>query len=302
MPKPRFFTTNILPPANRVYVSVQDFQAAYANGIVIKNVSHKGFTQGLPPPPAGGSQTHQFNSRMRFLISQNGGQTFSPGLAFADVVVRVGSSQDQDSTRFFDTEMLSLSIHGGSLPTGVMLRESPTKQSLGRTSIRVTPTNYQISSFFDIFTELSLDGGQNWSPSITGPVEVDLHDADSDNDGLPDDWELAFFGNLTHGPNEDADGDGDTNLEELLAGTDPTNPRNVLRPTIVRGPTGLQLSFQSVLGHKYRVESKINLESPLDWIPITPSIEGDGTLHTITINPVIDGPKHFYRVAVELSP
>ena len=295
-------TSPNLPPLGDEYISPADFHAAYANGIIIKDVKHDRFTQSTPPPPPGGTQIHQFNSRVRFMISQNNGQTFTPGLAFADVIVRVTSSLDQETTRYFDTEMLALNIHGGSLPTGVMLRESPSKASLGRTSIRVLPTGYRIGSFFDIFTELSLDGGQNWSPSITAPVEMVLHDADSDNDGLADDWELAFFGNLTHGPNEDADGDGDTNLEEYLAGTDPTNPRNVLRPTIVKGAAGLQLSFQSVLGHKYRVESKINLESPLDWIPITPSIEGDGTLQTIILNPSIDGPKRFYRVAVEISP
>ncbi len=32
--------------------------------------------------------------------------------------------------------------------------------------------------------------------------------ADSDGDGLPDDWERSYFGDLTHGPGEDVDGDG----------------------------------------------------------------------------------------------
>ena len=31
-----------------------------------------------------------------------------------------------------------------------------------------------VSSFFDIFTEISVDGGATWSPATTGPAEVSL--------------------------------------------------------------------------------------------------------------------------------
>jgi YVTN family beta-propeller protein len=45
---------------------------------------------------------------------------------------------------------------------------------------------------------------------------------DSDEDGLPDVWETAYFGDLDQGPDGDYDGDGLTNLEEYETGTDPT--------------------------------------------------------------------------------
>ncbi|HSC75097.1 MAG TPA: hypothetical protein VLB90_02535 [Pseudomonadales bacterium] len=44
---------------------------------------------------------------------------------------------------------------------------------------------------------------------------------DADGDGLPDDWEVANFGDISKSPTADADGDGLTNLQELQAGTDP---------------------------------------------------------------------------------
>ena len=44
---------------------------------------------------------------------------------------------------------------------------------------------------------------------------------DSDNDGLPDDWELAYFGNLKQNGNDDYDQDKITNLEEFKQGTNP---------------------------------------------------------------------------------
>jgi len=46
---------------------------------------------------------------------------------------------------------------------------------------------------------------------------------DSDNDGLPDNWETQYFGNLTQTGSGDFDGDGKTNLAEFRNGTDPTS-------------------------------------------------------------------------------
>jgi hypothetical protein len=45
---------------------------------------------------------------------------------------------------------------------------------------------------------------------------------DTDNDGLDDNWETSYFGNLAQTAAGDPDGDGDSNLAEFNAGTDPT--------------------------------------------------------------------------------
>ena len=47
---------------------------------------------------------------------------------------------------------------------------------------------------------------------------------DTDNDGLPDPWEMAHFGNLNQNGSGDFDGDGLTNLQEYQMGTNPRNP------------------------------------------------------------------------------
>jgi hypothetical protein len=45
---------------------------------------------------------------------------------------------------------------------------------------------------------------------------------DSDGDGLPDAWEMQYFGDLASAASGDPDGDGLTNLEEYQLGRNPT--------------------------------------------------------------------------------
>jgi hypothetical protein len=70
--------------------------------------------------------------------------------------------------------------------------------------------------------------------SITGPVIVTVNgvasnavtfavgDIDADGDGLPDWWEMQYFGNLGQTASGDPDCDGVTNLQEYQQGRNPT--------------------------------------------------------------------------------
>ena len=49
---------------------------------------------------------------------------------------------------------------------------------------------------------------------------------DNDSDGLPDAWEMEYFGDLSQGPGMDFDGDGASNLEEYEGGSDPNDPND----------------------------------------------------------------------------
>ncbi len=55
---------------------------------------------------------------------------------------------------------------------------------------------------------------------------------DSDGNGLPDDWEIKYFGYVGVDPNADPDGDGLTNLQEFKNGTDPTDYYNGVLPVV----------------------------------------------------------------------
>src|SRR5207244_10367091 len=65
----------------------------------------------------------------------------------------------------------------------------------------------------------------NWfvaTPTAAGPNATNPSDADGD--GLPDAWEIQYFGSISDPratPDADPDGDGFTNAQEYLAGTSP---------------------------------------------------------------------------------
>jgi len=59
--------------------------------------------------------------------------------------------------------------------------------------------------------------------SIEAALTARYINADSDGNGLPDAWELQYFGHIGVDPNADPDGDGLTNLQEYQHGTNPLN-------------------------------------------------------------------------------
>jgi hypothetical protein len=67
--------------------------------------------------------------------------------------------------------------------------------------------------------------------TVTITIGVSLGIGDTDHNGLPDDWEIKYFGHTGVDPSGDADGDGVTNLQEYKNGTDPTDFYNGVLPT-----------------------------------------------------------------------
>src|SRR4030095_3849245 len=115
-----------------------------------------------PPPPPGQTRQITIIQDMFCDLSLDGGQTFMPVSAPASVRVALG---DLDGDGVYETEMLQMDITGGTLPAGVMIRESPSRASLGRMTIEPVDGGFRIGSFCDVFTEISLDAGQTWSPA-----------------------------------------------------------------------------------------------------------------------------------------
>ena len=170
-----------LPPEG-VYLSPSDVHAMYSGpalDIVLSKPQHMPF-QGLPPsyfqdPVFGDSEHHEFESTLIgegqcfgdncSLLGLSDGQVFPVSMA-GNVQTNAYGKGPTDTTGTFDTEMVSMSLTGLGPLSSVMIRESPTQPSTGVTSITdVGGGLYHIDSFFDVFTELSLDGGTSWLPN-----------------------------------------------------------------------------------------------------------------------------------------
>jgi hypothetical protein len=126
---------------------------------------------------------------------------------------------------------------------------------------------------------------------------VPITELDTDRDGIPDSFEIAHGLN----PNDpkdaakDPDGDGLTNLQEYLAGTDPFNPNSALRLDAQLNTNAVPvLSFQTVSTRNYRLEYEDDLGS--GW-HVLKDVKGDGARATVMDSPV-PARRRFYRVVV----
>jgi hypothetical protein len=108
---------------------------------------------------------------------------------------------------------------------------------------------------------------------------------DSDGDGIPDAWMIQYFGHPTGQQNDlsraqdDADGDGLSNLEEYIVGSNPLDPASNLKINIspVGGTPFLRLDYAVAPGRVYQVQYKDDLDDPV-WLnlPGTFSVNANG--------------------------
>jgi hypothetical protein len=138
--------------------------------VVVTNIVLGGFSASFPPPlDLGTFATHSLTASASGDLSVNGSpfQPWSGPTAMQFSITKIGGPNGSP-LGLYQTEMLQLDINGSSFLGPFMVRESPTLQSLGQTQI--TPISggaFHIDSFFDVFTELSVDGGATWIPATS---------------------------------------------------------------------------------------------------------------------------------------
>ncbi|MBX3744082.1 MAG: PD40 domain-containing protein [Verrucomicrobiae bacterium] len=129
---------------------------------------------------------------------------------------------------------------------------------------------------------------------------VVVHPADTDGDGLDDDWEMARFGGLDRDGTGDADGDGISDRDEFLSGTDPMSPASGLRILIIESLSGgwRRVVWQSVPGRNYRVEFREALGEGA-WQSLG-TVSALGSVSGIDDLPPPGIGRRFYRVVASL--
>jgi hypothetical protein len=161
-------------PARAGYVQTDDLlpspeytggAAVYADGIMARNISFVNIaTRGAVPPGGGAAISSFFDIYTE--VSLNGGMYWQTYLTHGQGSWLFMELAGGPPTRTFGAEMTSMTISGGDLPSGVLIRESPTLQSQGLTTLTaIGGGNYDCDSFFDIWTEISTDGALSWRPS-----------------------------------------------------------------------------------------------------------------------------------------
>lgn len=104
---------------------------------------------------------------------------------------------------------------------------------------------------------------------------------DSDGDQLEDVWELEYFENLTasEGTDGNFDGDPNTDFEEFIAGTNPTDSRSYFASQPVQSENGsLEIAIQGVAGRTYVLEVSPTM-APASWEAVQTIVAGaDGPI------------------------
>ncbi|HXI84031.1 MAG TPA: hypothetical protein VNL17_08080 [Verrucomicrobiae bacterium] len=133
------------------------------------------------------------------------------------------------------------------------------------------------------------DGQTFTTASVLVPV-------DADGNGINDDWEVQYFGQIGIDPNADPDGDGFSNLQEFAAGTDPTNSSSALRITsIVANGPDIVISFTTCSNKTYDAQYNDDLTTS-NWSGVATNIPGTGAIVSTNDPGAASLTNRFYRV------
>jgi hypothetical protein len=123
---------------------------------------------------------------------------------------------------------------------------------------------------------------------------------DVNHNGIPDAWEMSYFGSVTTNRTQftDTDRNGMSDYAKFIAGLNPTNPASRFEFTgqTLASNRLVQIQWTVVTNRLYQVSATTNLVS---WLPVTDWLQssGDSTM-SYTVTNATDGTR-FYRVQVQ---
>ncbi len=175
-------------------------------------------------------------------------------------------------------------------------RPSSGQPGAGLSTIPAISDDGRFVTFVSTVPDL-VPGDGNDRPDVFGLSLEATVAGDTDRDGLADAWELTHFGNLNQTADGDADEDGRNNLNEFIAGTNPTSSASVFRISVSHPSAAeITLTWQSQLEVSYVVETAPSL-SAAGFAAWGSPIPGDGSLKSVTLAGT--GLTGFVRVRVQ---
>jgi hypothetical protein len=137
---------------------------------------------------------------------------------------------------------------------------------------------------------------------VAGNVSVDIspevsgvtYGSDSNFDGIPDDWQAAYWSGPSSGwpaGGVDSDGDGASNVYEFLAGTDPMDSSSVLKTEMLFGIHGYRLQWNTQPGAVYEVQHSLDFSS---WDKISNPRLALDSVDSVSLNQI--GATGYFRV------
>ena len=124
-------------------------------------------------------------------------------------------------------------------------------------------------------------------------------DQDSDGNGLPDGWELKYFGHIGVDPNADPDRDGMSNLAESRAGTNPTNSASALQFILIQHDPlgGIRLEWTSETNETYILQR--SLASSTGYVDFATDLASTPPINSFEDLAIAGIPSYFYRLKLQ---
>jgi CotH kinase protein/Lamin Tail Domain/Chitobiase/beta-hexosaminidase C-terminal domain/Concanavalin A-like lectin/glucanases superfamily/Immunoglobulin I-set domain/Bacterial TSP3 repeat len=191
----------------------------------------------------------------------------------------------------------------GTLPMGYRWRRgsaSLTNMVLDSHTSFLTLVNVQ-SVDAGVYTVVATNAASH-TPGLLSPRATLTVVMDTDGDGLPDDWESA------HGMNpndpgdgtEDSDGDGLTNWEEYVAGTDRLDAASYLKVDRLDSSNSVRIEFTAVADRTYTIEYSDYLAGGV-WKKLA-DVAAQATGGGVTLLDPNPSPGRFYRLVTPRQP